>query len=104
MRAANVVLGIWLFLSAFLLPHNSTSQTNTWIVGILIAGVATLAMYTPSIRWVNAALAVWLFLSTIWLYPATTATSWNNTIVAIAVLLVSLMPTQNTVGRGVNSP
>lgn len=93
-RIANVVLGVWLFISAFIWPHTQAQMTNTWIVGALIAIFALVAMRAPQARYVNTALAIWLFIS-VWVLPVeSTATLWNNAIVAIAVFVLSLLPSR----------
>jgi O-antigen ligase len=86
------VLGAWLFISTFIWPHGSSAATNSWIVGLAIVVVSIIAMYVPWFRWLNTALAVWLFVSTLVVIRATTETMWNNTIVAILVFLISLIP------------
>lgn len=91
-RWVNLVLGAWLFISAFIWPHTASSQANTWIVGALMAGAAIWAMFAPPVRWVNTVLAIWLFISTFFIPHVTTGTVWNNAIVAILVFLVSLVP------------
>jgi SPW repeat len=91
-RGANIVLGIWLFLSAFIWPHTESSGTNTWIIGLLIAIAGIITLYVPWVRWLNAVLAAWLFISTLVLPQLTAGTMWNNTIVAILVFLLSLVP------------
>ncbi len=100
-RAANIVLGAWLFISAFIWPHTQSSATNTWIVGLLIAIVGIVALYVPWVRWLNAVLAVWLFISTLIFPHVVAATMWNNTIVAILVFLLALVPSgvHPTTGR-----
>ncbi|HET6436660.1 MAG TPA: SPW repeat protein [Anaeromyxobacter sp.] len=91
-RWANLVLGVWLFISAFLWPHLTAQRTNTWILGVLFAIVALVAMSTPQARWLNAALSIWLFLS-VWALPhQNLGTMWNNALVAIVVFLLSLVP------------
>ena len=96
MRVANVVLGIWLFLSAFLWPHSPGSKANTWIVGLIVMAVAALGSLAPASRWLNTAAAVWLFFSTFWLSHVSRATVWNNAIVAVVVFLVSLIANART--------
>lgn len=98
-RYANVVLGIWLFLSAFIWPHYSSSQTNTWIVGLLIAAAGLIALRNTNVRFANTALAVWLAVSTLFFWPAVVATYWNNLIVAVFVFALSLVA-----GGGRNAP
>jgi len=91
-RGINLILGIWLFISAFIWNHTVAERTNTWILGVLCVVFALIAMSTPTARWLNTALAVWLFIS-VWALPHTSlGTMWNNALVAIAVFLLSLVP------------
>jgi len=62
------------------------------IVGLLIAIVSLVALRIPWMRWVNTALAAWLFLSTLAIPGTTRGTLWNNLIVAMLVYLASLVP------------
>ncbi len=90
-RGINVILGGWLFISAFIWMHTASQFWNTWIIGALVVAFSLGAMRVPQLRFVNAALAVWLFIS-IWALPTMTrATSWNNALVAIAIFVVSLV-------------
>ncbi len=100
-RWLNIALGVWLFISAWVWPHTTSSATNTWIVGLLIVAAGIIAMYVPWFRWVNTALAIWLFFSTFAFPHVTSGTMWNNAIVAIIVFIVSLIPGQvrTTSGR-----
>jgi hypothetical protein len=91
-RVVNIILGVWLFISAFLWPHAMSQQTNTWLCGALVVVFAVVAMRVPPARYLNTALAIWLFISA-WALPSvTTATIWNNALVGIALFVVSLVP------------
>ena len=91
-RIWNVVLGVWLFISAFLWPHSETQMTNTWIMGVLSALFAVASIYYSPARYLNVALAVWLFISS-WALPTIhAATTWNNLLVAVAIFVVALIP------------
>ncbi len=91
-RGASVVLGVWLFISAFVWPHSAPQQTNTWILGVLFVIFALIAMGSPQLRYVNTVLSIWLFIS-VWALPHNNrGTMWNNALVAIAVFLLSLVP------------
>lgn len=98
-RGINIALGVWLFISAFLWLHTSSQFTNTWLVGLGIAGVAAVGMAAPQIRWLNAALAAWLIISVFALPTMMGATFWNNLLVGVASLIVSLMPFATTQRR-----
>ena len=91
-RVVNIVLGIWLFISAFLWPHSYAQMTNTWICGVLAVAFAMIAVRVPEARYLNTLLGVWLFVS-VWALPTiNAATPWNNALVAVAIFLVSLAP------------
>jgi len=91
-RIVNIVLGIWLFVSAFIWPHSYAQMNNTWIVGVLVVVFALIATRVPEARYLNAILAVWLFIS-VWALPTmSVGTQWNNALVAIAIFLMSLAP------------
>jgi hypothetical protein len=91
-RIVNVVLGAWLFISAFCWPHSRAQLTNTWILGVLCVVFALIAMAVPWVRYLNTLLALWLFISA-WALPTVSAgTIWSNVLVAIAVFVLSLVP------------
>lgn len=93
-RLVNLVLGIWLFISAFAWTHTPASRTNAAVVGVLIVLVEVFAARQPIIRGFNLALAFWLAASTLLLAHATDVTIWNNLVVAAGILLFALMPSQ----------
>ena len=64
-RLANLILGAWLFASAFIWPHTSASRMNTWIVGLAIAVIAAVALRVARI--LNSVLSMWLIMSSFWL-------------------------------------
>ena len=95
-RVVNLVLGVWLFISAFAWPHAMVQSTNAWVVGVLCVVFAVAAMVLPWVRYLNTVLAIWLFISA-WALPSgTPGTTWNNVLVAIAMFVVSLIPTEPT--------
>ncbi len=88
----NMVLAIWLFISAFVWPHTVASRTNTWILGVIVFLVALWALAQPQVRWLNTLAAIWLFFSSIWVQHVSVGTLWNNLIVAVLVFIFSLVP------------
>ena len=98
-RGINIALGVWLFISAFLWLHTDSQFTNTWLVGLGIAGVAAVGLGAPQIRWLNALLAAWLIVSVFALPTLMGGTFWNNLLVGVASLIVSLMPFATTQRR-----
>jgi hypothetical protein len=95
-RLVNAALGVWLFISAFAWPHSMAQRTNTWIVGILTVAFSLSATNKPQMRYLNTILAIWLFISA-WALPhVSAATVWNNVLVAIAIFVLSLVPSEAT--------
>jgi SPW repeat len=91
-RLVNGMLGIWLFISAFVWPDSHVQATNTWICGVLCVVFAITGLGVPRARYLNTTLAVWLFVSA-WMLPAERIMSvWNNVLCAIAIFVVSLVP------------
>ena len=89
--SANIVLGVWLFASAFLWQHTPATFINALVVGVVIAASAALAYRWPAARIVDTAAGVWLIAS-LFAWPSVgPATTWNNFFVGAAVALVSLV-------------
>ena len=98
-RIINIVLGVWLFISAFAWPHTHAQMNNAWGLGVLAVVFALVAMAIPWVRYLNTLLAIWLFISA-WALPTqNSGTLWNNVLVAIAIFIVSLLPTETTTAR-----
>jgi hypothetical protein len=90
-RYFNALLGLWLFLSAFIWPHVPSSRMNTCLVGLFVGVTAITATGWEQARRLTAVLAVWLAFTTLVVYPARPATLWNNLLVAAAVLALSFV-------------
>lgn len=102
-RWTNVVLGAWLFVSAFLWRHTEASFRNTWIVGVIIAAVALGAVAVAPLRYVNTPVAMYLLLTSIFVPHAFPASAWHNGLVAVVVLVVSLAPNRIYGGKSVEA-
>jgi len=98
-RVANIVGGVWLFVSAFIWQHSPQQMTNTWIVGLLCVAFGLVALAVPEARYLNTALSIWLFVSAFVLPRVSEGTLWNNVICAIAVFLLSLSPSEPVPAR-----
>jgi hypothetical protein len=89
-RVISVMMGVWLFLSAFLWPHHGAVALTTWIPGLLIAAVALLAVAVPPARFVNVALGLWVLVAA--LANGGADVVWTNGIVGITVFIAALIP------------
>jgi hypothetical protein len=92
-RWINVLLGAWLFISAFLWPHAPGQFANTWVVGLMVVVLSLIAAGGYSwARYLNAVAAVWLFFATLFMPRMSVGTLWNNCLVAIVVFVVAMTP------------
>ena len=90
-RYVNILLGIWLFISAFVWRHSSWQFNNAWIMGVITAVVALVALSVPAVRFVNTIAGIWLVISG-FAFPALAAgTRWNNVLVGVAIFFLSLV-------------
>jgi hypothetical protein len=90
----NVVIGVWLFLSAFLWPHVAAQFNNAWAAGVLVVTFALAGLGHKSwARYLNAALGGWLLFSTIILRPASLGTIVNHVVCGIALVFLASIPT-----------
>jgi nitric oxide reductase large subunit len=104
----NIVLGVWLAVSAFLWPHSNAQFNNALIVGLLIAIFGVVASRGVAFgAYANAALGAWLFLSSFFLPTLRAGTFWNHLLVGIGVFvlaMVRLLPSGGRYGRPARMP
>jgi hypothetical protein len=100
-RLANVGLGVWVIVSAFLWPEPAQTL-NTVGSGMLIAAIAALSLiaepllHRPELssgaRAANVVMAMWLFWSTLLLPSTWGATVMNAILVSMAVTAFAFFP------------
>ena len=88
-RYANMILGLWLFLTAFAWRHAPAAWANTWIVGLLVVAVAIWGLTYPRLWRLNALLGVWLIVAAIAFPHILAASRWNNIVVGFLITVVS---------------
>jgi hypothetical protein len=92
-RVANLVLGIWLGVSALLFRHTRYQALNQAICCLLIVAFATAGLVS---RWparlLNLALGGWLILSAFVLPHASVVSAWNQGIVGYLLIGFASMP------------
>lgn len=91
-NAVNLVLGGWLFMSAFLWPHNDVQSLNAIISGGLAAIFALLSTRARVVHYLSAAVGAWLFWSTWFLPSRNLATAYNEMVVGIAMFFFAIIP------------
>jgi hypothetical protein len=103
-----ILLGVWLFISAFLWPHSTAQFNNAWMLGVIVVVAGILSM--RGLGWasyVNAAAGAWLFLSSFFLPTLRAGTFWNHLLVGIALFVLAMIliiPQGRRLGRQVPVP
>ena len=93
-RYLNVLVGAWLLVSAFAWRHDQAASANTWICGILVLAFALWALWMPTMQWWNTLIGAWVVFAGFALQHLSAATQWNNVILGVLILLISLVPSQ----------
>jgi hypothetical protein len=92
-RLVNALLGLWLYLSAFLWPHTPFERTNAWVSGIVAVTAALVGLSNLRVgRHVNALVGAWLIVSALLMPKATSGTFWNHLVVGFALALFAMAP------------
>jgi hypothetical protein len=90
-RTLQVLLGLWLFLSAFLWSHLPAVRLDDWAVGLAILCAATVAATFPRVRWGIAALAAWVLVVERLVPHVRPATRWHDGVLALLVIVAALV-------------
>ena len=88
-RYANILLGLWLFLTAFAWRHAPAAWANTWIVGLLVVAVAIWGLTYQGLWRVNALLGLWLIVAALVFPHLLGASRANNIVVGFLITTVS---------------
>ena len=96
-RVLNVLLGLWLVVSAFVWSHSPASKMASVILGILCVAFALMAFVWPVARYLNTVLSIVLYILGFSLAPNENATVWNAFFVASFMFIASLAPPGRTV-------
>lgn len=91
-RTLTLMLGLWLFFSAFAWPRTPASFANAAAVGVLACVAGLAAMWRSRARLAGAALSAWLLAAALLLQQRAAWVRLNDVAVALALLLVSLVP------------
>jgi hypothetical protein len=88
----NIILGVWLVLSAVLWLHTTAQMVNLVGAGSLLAVLSMLATGTaPAARFGATAVALWLVWSSLWFPVLSRATQWHQLSIGCLALTLSLL-------------
>jgi hypothetical protein len=91
-RTLSLILGLWLFVSAFAFHRTPSAFTSAWVVGLASAFAAIAAMTRAPARYANTFLATWLVVSAFALPNRSPASFWHDVTIGLVMLLLSLVP------------
>lgn len=85
-----VVVGVWVMLVPVFTSLTGGALASTLIVGGVIALAGLVQIFWENVlpSWINAAAAVWLFIS-VFAFGVSAAVAWNLALAALATLLVA---------------
>lgn len=94
---ANLVLGVWLFMSPWLLNYAGlpAAAWNAWLFGLVVTALsaASLIHYARWVEWSNVAAGVWLVVAP-WVlafaWSGVTRPAFNHVIVGLLVAVLAL--------------
>jgi hypothetical protein len=91
----NILAGIWLIISPFILAFDSCdAYWNPIVFGAITAFLALIrfggAYRASELSWLNAAIGAWLFISGFWL-ASSQAARWDLWIMGIVVFVLALV-------------
>jgi hypothetical protein len=91
----NVVAGIWLIISPFILGYTeATARTNGIWLGIIVGVLALIRAFTPLrsmwVSWLNVVAGIWLIISPFVLGLTDTAARSNDIVLGIIVAVIAL--------------
>jgi hypothetical protein len=89
-RAIAITAGIWLAISAFVLPQTTSSLASVFVSGCAIAVTATFPQSIPRARFITFGLGLWLVASAFVLPHAADLTRWHDAAVGILVTFVAI--------------
>jgi len=95
----NIVLGIWVIISPFVLGiHTPKGIWNNIVIGAVVGILAIIRwrMHQPGWSWLNLILGIWLVISPFVLFLSG-AVMWNNVILGIIVAAFALTNTYSKV-------
>jgi hypothetical protein len=98
-RYANILLGLWLFVSAFAWPHSRDACAAAWISGAMIVMNAFAAIWASPARFFNVLIGG---IALVWQAAAAAhepAARMNGIVCSALVIALALVPPRQRAGR-----
>ena len=88
-RIFNILMGLWLFASAFVLPQGRGQLASTAICGALAVVFTALTSYDRRSRYLTAAVGALVVVLAFAAHPLGSATFWHNGIVGMSIAVAA---------------
>ena len=88
-RIFNILMGMWLFASAFVLPQGRGQLASTAICGVLTTLFAVLTSYDQRSRYLTEAVGALIVVLAFLVQPLGSATFWHNGVMGISIAVAA---------------
>jgi len=88
-RIFNILMGVWLFASAFVLPQGRGQIASTAICGLLTILFSALTSYDLRSRYLTEAVGVLVVVLAFIAHPLGSATFWHNGVMGISIAVAA---------------
>ena len=88
-RIFNILMGLWLFASAFVLPQGRGQVASTAICGALTTLFAALTRYDNRSRYLTEAVGALVVVLAFAAHPLGSATFWHNGVMGISIIVAA---------------
>ena len=89
-RIFNILMGLWLFASAFVLPQGRVQFASTAICGALAAVFAAYTSYNRRSRYLTAAVGALVVVLAFAVHPLGGPTFWHNAIIGVSIAVAAV--------------
>jgi hypothetical protein len=88
-RIFNILMGLWLFASAFILPQGRVQVASTAFCGVLTTLFAALTSYDNRARYLTEAVGALVVVLAFAIHPLGSATFWHNGVMGISIAVAA---------------
>ena len=88
-RIFNILMGIWLFASAFILPQGRAQAATTAVCGALTVLFAALQGYDSRARYLTEFIGALVVVLAFVVHPLGSATFWHNGVMGISIAVAA---------------
>lgn len=88
-RIFNILMGLWLFASAFVLPQGRGQVAATAVCGALTVLFAALTSYNARSRYLTEAVGVLVVVLAFVAHPLGSGTFWHNGVMGISIAVAA---------------